>query len=252
MKKLLIILILSVILVAGCNKYNKFEDWKNNSLQVWKIDFEHPYIHCIFDKTCNGSVHLYINYNPTNLSNEEIKSILSKYGEIDKNFQDDIAIDNIDNLTKLLNLDFVNITYTYILSVDSDYKINDTEIKKCNSNLDCGFGDWACCPRCIPINKNYTTFWNMYYHIVDGAHACIPRSDFYWDSKCIDYQCQSIMNITRFCNSADRYDCIQYMMRNKNIPTDDFCINISKTCKDIAFNYSKVIEYDTDFWSNNY
>lgn len=240
-KGVIIGLFLLIFLISGCAKQDKFEEWKLNikTNGIYPVNFEHPYIKCIFDKTCNGSVYLYINYNPNNLSNEEIKKTLNEYGKSDPNYEDYIVIKDIGNLSKLINLNFVNLTYTYIARIESDYKINDSEIRKCNIDSDCGYGKWWC--NSVPINKNYTDFWNAYEQLIflDTTGDCGFRTgfeafDIYNDLKCINHNCQAVLNVTNLCNSQERY----YSCVKKEYYDEEFCNNLTITCKVIPTNSS--------------
>jgi len=171
-----------------------------------RIDFDHPYVTCIFNKTCNGTFHLGMDASfEENIS--QIKEILNKYGEVERvstfeYYSISFRTDNIYKIGPILNSSFF--TNIVLYNVKSDYKLEipDEELHSCEVDEDC-VAVLGCCGcgsggGSILINKKYIGEWGSYYRLICMGTGCTAVMSSHWTclgstaKKCVNNSCKFV------------------------------------------------------------
>lgn len=238
-------------------KVNKIElkkeylEWFNSTSKAY--DFNHPYVKCIFEKTCNGSFDILL-YSNSNNPEILINNSLKKFGYIEYIRK----IGNYSILLKIKNLEsinnFINSPLFYdvnLINVYSDYKINVSEkdLIYCDKDSDCFRASANCCSgsNCgyRSINKKYSEIWETQFYSCRFI-GCIAVACFFKKlPACINYQCDFIRldNCQRDedCIFTDEINCINKEALNRFNYTISNLKNLGCECKD-----SKCVEVFKD------
>ncbi len=160
----------------------EFLQWLNSTIKEY--DFDHPYVSCIMNKTCNGTFQVRIDVNGKNLS--QLTNFLNIYGKIKAEYVkggneytilfetgDIYKINNFLSLAEDIKIDKIN----------SDYHINIPldEMKKCQRDNECVKIMKGCCGcQTDTINKKYIDLWKSQFYCHNQTcilEVCAYNSD---------------------------------------------------------------------------
>lgn len=197
----------------------EFLVWFNSTSKEY--DFNHPYVACILNKTCNGTFQFEIDVDEKNLSS--LMTYLNKYGKIKGEYSNGLTEYTIlfetDDIYKINN--FLSLTQKInINKIESSYKINISlgEMKKCQNDRECIEVINGCC-GCNNeiINKKYTNLWkSQFYCGTTGCTsiACISNPNLICEQNiCIEVDIMKC-NTDNDCISGEE-DCINYALTNR-------------------------------------
>ncbi len=193
----------------------------NNSLNP-KYDFNHPYLKCIFEGTCEGIFQIQV-YIDSNENFTEIKKILSKYDDvrsIDEGFNW-MKVEGIQEMNELFDYDFIQEIKLNWIKSNYSLNISDDELSSCNVDEDCiRFVSDCCHNNAIFINKKYEEFKSSLHGFNCQGIGCAASASFHWtlfaDPKCIENFCKPYMSNRKIC-SLYYNNCNDYLPRERKL-----------------------------------
>lgn len=185
-------LLLIGVIIFGFNSYTKskeelstckyvnncteeFEEWLNKTQR--QHDFTHPYVKCIFDKTCEGTFHLGIDA-PSDWPMEDINKTLSKYGEIVsvycftnilKQCSIELAVKDIYYVDNFINAPFIQTIFLSHIKSTYEPDISEKLLTFCNEDSDCVIAKNGCCTS---ANCNYRAVNKDYRELYETKFYC--------------------------------------------------------------------------------
>jgi len=199
----------------------EYLEWLNQTKQ-W-LDFNNPYVKCLYEKTCNGSlsISMKVNYSLCTTSPSIIKNILSRYGNITRFYAYDsiqrcrvnLEVKDFEIVNEFIDLPFIS--EVLVDEVNSGYGSDITEemLKSCKVDSDCTIiNTGGCCGSTNLINRKYTSLIEQRSAISCLHIGCIndptplDYSQYlnYMTStaiKCLNNSCQFVSGNEYPCNS---------------------------------------------------
>jgi len=178
------------------------------------FDFDHPYISCIFENSCNGTFFIGIEVSSEE-NTSEINETLSEYGYVQSihcftNVLNKCSIDFETNdiylIDNFFNASFINDITLWRIESDYQFPISDDELYLCEKNSDCVSISSGCCGcnsggTATSINKDYESDWNSYSNMQCMGMGCLAVMSDHWtcfaSPKCIDNRCELVENPIR-------------------------------------------------------
>lgn len=209
----IIIIILVIVLIYFIRDWTQeqeieltpeFLEWFNSTVKVH--DFDHPYVSCIFKKTCNGTFYLEIGVDlGENIS--QVENILNEYGKVEYvskyeslgKYSIRFETNNLYNVNNFFNLSFIKEIKLNWIKSDYEFEISAEELYSCEIDEDCIAVREGCCGcnsggRSTLINKKYLSNWSSYYALACSGTGCLAVMSDHWtcfaEPKCTDTKCE--------------------------------------------------------------
>ncbi len=169
------------------------------------------YIDCIIEESCNGTFQVMLEINSGN-NITQISDDLRVYGKIISTDENSIRFktDNLYELNKLFNSDFVKKIEIYEIKSDKTIESLGNKLYQCDVDNDCvKVSAGACLAGVHFVNKEYINYVESYYIMVNQGVACIPeRAQIIkkiHDKKCVEDKCVGVLSPSLLCEEAHLY-----------------------------------------------
>jgi len=184
------------------------------------IDFNHPYVTCIFEQKCNGTFELGMDASLTE-NKTELEDFLNRYGKVMNIYAFDyysiyFETDNLYKISPILNSSKFSDVKLY--RIKSDYRVtSEKELLFCEFDDDCvpisGCCDCSSGGGRGLVNKKYFDNLSSYYALACHGMGCTAVMSNDWTclgtttKKCINNSCLFVNYTEAPCETGFYYAC---------------------------------------------